>query len=434
MIAAFALAALLQQSPMPSVAPDGVFRSRGYGLVIVRAGQDLRVYHEAAGACWPDPDGEDLKDSFAAVVPVAEGIGLTEAHDDQASIYVFDRLPALPPACEHPDTSDRAAVLAVSDLMQAYYPGFEARKIDFQARRSDVLARLSQTPAPSQAFAAAADLLSGLDDAHIELSAEIEGRTQDLQMSSGRTLDAVNARAEPRAERAWLGAWREGVLQAILDGEGHAVANNRVFWGVNDGVGYLAIVTMGGFDAEDAASTELLEAALDEAMMAFDGARAVIVDVSNNRGGYDSVSRLIASRFADQPRVAYTKRGWGSGVAPQVVEVRPSDRPGYHGPVWLLTSDITVSAGETFSQMMTVLPSVTHAGTRTRGAFSDQSPVVLANGWRFAMPMELYVDPQGHPLEGRGLMPQVRIDLYPEGDLDHGHAKAVKALMRRLSH
>jgi carboxyl-terminal processing protease len=117
MIAAFALAALLHQSPMPSVAPDGVFRSRGYGLVIVRAGQDLRVYHEADGACWPDPDGEDLKDSFAAVVPVADGIGLTEAHDDQASIYVFDRLPALPPACEHPDTSDRAAVLAVSDLM-----------------------------------------------------------------------------------------------------------------------------------------------------------------------------------------------------------------------------------------------------------------------------------------------------------------------------
>ena len=117
---------------------------------------------------------------------------------------------------------------------------------------------------------------------------------------------------------------------------------------------------------------------------------------------------------------------------------RPSiplaDSPRFTGPVYVVTSDITVSAGETFSQMMTVLPNVTHAGTRTRGAFSDQSPVVLANCWRFAMPMELYVDPQGHPLEGRGLTPQVRIDLYPEGDLDHGHAKAVKALMRQLSH
>lgn len=434
MIAALALAALFQQSPMPSVAPDGVFRSRGYGLVIVRSGEDFRLYHEAGRACWPDPEGADLKDSFAAVVPVTDGIGLTEAHDDQASVYVFDKLSDLPLACERPDTSDRAAVLAIADLMQSYYPGFGTRKVDFDARRVGVISHLSQTPSSGEALAAASDLLSGLDDAHLELSAEIDGQERDLQVSSGRTLDAVNARAEPRAERAWLGAWREGVLQTVLQGQGHSAANNRVFWGLRDGVGYLAIVTMGGFDPEDPAATEPLNVALDQAMTAFNGARAVIVDVSNNRGGYDAVSRLIASRFADRSRVAYTKRGWGSGVAPLVVEVRPSDRPSYRGPVWLLTSDITVSAGETFSQMMTVLPNVTHAGTRTRGAFSDQSPVVLANGWRFAMPMELYVDPQGHPLEGRGLTPQVRIDLYPEGDLDRGHAKAVKALMRRLSH
>lgn len=42
-----------------------------------------------------------------------------------------------------------------------------------------------------------------------------------------------------------------------------------------------------------------------------------------------------------------------------------------------MTSDITVSAGETFSQMMRVLPNVTPAGSTKRGAFSDQIPVVL---------------------------------------------------------
>ena len=58
MIAAFALAALLQQSPMPSVAPDGVFRSRGYGLVIVRTGQDLRFITRPTGPVGWTPMGK----------------------------------------------------------------------------------------------------------------------------------------------------------------------------------------------------------------------------------------------------------------------------------------------------------------------------------------------------------------------------------------
>ena len=73
-----------------------------------------------------------------------------------------------------------------------------------------------------------------------------------------------------------------------------------------------------------------------------------------------------------------------------------------------------------------------HAGTATRGAFSDQYPVTLPNGWRFAMPMDDYLDPQGRRLEGRGLIPTVPLKLYDGADPDT-HARAVGALMRRLA-
>lgn len=427
-----ALLAVLIQTP-DAVAPDGAFQSRGYGWVIERSAEGFQLYHRTPSACWPDPDGGDLEPIFARAVPLTDGlIGLTEVGDEQATVYPFAPLDALPAECETPDTSDRAAVVAIADLMQNYYPGFDARGIDFAARHREVLDTLPADATGARAFAAAERLLEGLDDPHLELDAAIDGEDHVLAVSEGATLDAVHARGGDRPERAWLGAWRQGVEQTILEGRGHVAANNRLFWGLRGGVGYLTILTMGGFDPENDQDTAVLDAALDEAMTAFVGARAVVIDVSNNRGGYDAVSRRIAGRFTDRAQVAYVKRPFGADAPPQTIEMRPSSAPRYLGPVWLLTSDVTVSAGETFTQMMRVLPNVTHAGTGTRGALSDQTPVVLANGWRFAMPMEVYATPQGEALEGRPISPDVVVDLYPADDLDHGHARAVVALMDRL--
>ena len=433
MILSLLLAGLLQTAPTSTLLPEGVFRSRGYGWVIDHGPQGLKLYQEAGRACWPNPD-ESVTDSFGHAVDLGAGVvGLSETGDDQATVYVFDALPSLPAACLSPATGDREAVFAIADLMAAYYPAFGSRGVDFDVRQSAMTKAWGDGADADRAFANAEALLAGLDDPHIQMSADIGGVERAMTVSEGRTLDAIHARPGERPERAWLTSWRTGVEQTILSGQGHVAANNRLFWGVRDNVGYLAVVTMGAFDPEDDAATAPLDMALDEAMAAFAGTRVVVVDVSNNRGGYDSVSRRIAARFADRPRVAYLKRGWGAGTTYQTVEVGPSDRPRYLGPVWLLTSDITVSAGETFSQMMRVLPNVLHAGTRTRGAFSDQTPVALPNGWSFAMPMEIYVDPQGLALEGHGLEPSVKLDLYPSSDLDHGHAMAVSGLMRRLA-
>lgn len=438
MILALIAAALMAEASTTAQAsaPEGVFQARGYSWLIDRTPDRFALYHRTGSLCWPDPDAAEMESIFARRVDeTPDGVvGLAEETDDDlATVYAFDPLTDLPEACLHPDLGDRAAVIAIADLMRDHYPAFAARGVDFEARRSAIMGALPVAPTSGQAFAAAEALLAGLDDAHLELTAEIDGQDRSLSVTEGQTLDAIAARGGERPEREWLRSWRDGVGQTILEGQGHVAGENRLFWGVTDGVGYLAIVTMGGFDPDDDADLVALDKALDEAMSAFAGARAVIVDVSNNRGGYDSVSRHIAGRFADRPRIAYSKRGWASGVAAQVVEVRPSHRGRYLGPVWLLTSDITVSAGETFSQMMRVLPNVTQAGTVTRGSFSDQTPVPLANGWSFAMPMELYSDPQGRALEGRGLEPDVRIDLYPATDRDHGHGRAVRALMRRLS-
>ena len=81
-----------------------------------------------------------------------------------------------------------------------------------------------------------------------------------------------------------------------------------MLWGRVGDIGYLNLLSMEGFGATRG-DTSVLDAALDEAIAAFEGARAVIVDVSYNLGGYDRVAQHIAGRFADGRRLAYTKVG-----------------------------------------------------------------------------------------------------------------------------
>lgn len=174
---------------------------------------------------------------------------------------------------------------------------------------------------------------------------------------------------------------------------------------------------MGAFNKEASPDDPVtLDAALDEALAAFQGLPGVIVDVTNNRGGYDAISLRIASRFADRRRLAFTKRPVGARGDFQRFYVEPSDRRRYLGKVALLTSDVTVSAGETFTLAMRTLPNVTQIGGRTRGALSDQLVKPLPNGWILTLPAEMYRDPQGRSQEGVGISPE---QIIPPFDPDH---------------
>ena len=119
-------------------------------------------------------------------------------------------------------------------------------------------------------------------------------------------------------------------------------------------------------------------------------------------------------------------------LEPQPFHVEPSRRASYLGPVYLLTSDVTVSAGETFTLSMRALPNVVHVGGATRGALSDQIEKPLPNGWSLALSAEIYRDPEGQWYEVRGIPPQLQREVFPPHDLAGGHARAVLALMDEI--
>jgi carboxyl-terminal processing protease len=81
---------------------------------------------------------------------------------------------------------------------------------------------------------------------------------------------------------------------------------------------------------------------------------------------------------------------------------------------------------------MKALPNVRLAGGPTHGAFSDQLPKPLPNGWALALPAELYKGPGGEDLEGRGLVPEIPLTVFPADDLAGGHARAITGLIAKI--
>jgi carboxyl-terminal processing protease len=412
----------------------GAWKSRGYGWIVQFGPDGAQLFHTAGGACYPDPRREPNPDGVLTLWR-AEGPGVVSLTDDaEGTRYTFDRLPNLPTDCISAAgwTPDRIVAFA-ADTFAELYPRSAERKLDWPARKAKALAQVGPSATEDQLWLALADLLTGLDDPHVELRGTVQGVRRDLEPGESPTLLQVRAADPAGEEKAWLQAYREGILTGVLKGQGRQAANNRVFWGRVDDIGYLNVMTMGAF-ARNAAPDDPrpLDAVLDEAFGAFAGVKAVVVDVSNNRGGYDTISRRIAARFTAQPRVAYAKVPVGAKAAPQVIKVEPSGAVGFTGPVYIVTSDITVSAGETFTLVMRALPNVTQVGGTTRGAFSDQLPKPLPNGWALALPAELYRSADGQELEGRGLRPDVPLDVFPGGDLSGGHTKAITELIAKI--
>jgi C-terminal processing protease CtpA/Prc len=220
--------------------------------------------------------------------------------------------------------------------------------------------------------------------------------------------------------------------------------NDQVQYGhLDDATGYLRILSFSGYtrDGGFAAGLQALEAALD-AIFSDPALRALVIDVRINFGGADPYGLATASRLANGEYLAYTKEAradpvdrdkWTPGDPSRV---RQSSRPGFRGPVAELIGPLTISAGETFTQaLMGRTPHITRVGENTQGVFSDVLVRRLPNGWRFALPNEVFRTPEGTAFDGVGIAPDIPIPVFSDEDVaagrDPGMARALQVLRNR---
>jgi len=391
---------------------QGVWRSRGYGYVVRMESRGPELFHVAGEFCYPDPRGERDPDGIFEYYRQIGSGAVAFSSEPGDSRYVFDRVPRLPSACTDrtPWTQSRIAAL-VAAIFTDLYPSFAEFGIDWKARVAALESQRAKIMDDTSLFDALRTLLAGIEDAHVELHGSAEGRSVELVPGDGPTLMHVAAKFGP--EQQWRQAYRREILDTILQGKGHDVANGHVIWGRVRDVGYINLLTLFGY-GPDGGGRAAADAVFDRAFAAFEGARAVIVDVSSNTGGSDAFALHVASRFADRRRLAFTKIGVGAqGVEPQPLYVEPSTRSRYLGPVYVLMSDVTVSAGEIFALSMRSLPNAVLVGGDTRGAFSDAIDKPLPNGWKLNLSAEIYRDPEGRSYETKGLPPQLKREVFP---------------------
>lgn len=434
--------ALFDEAGRPDPHWHGVWRSRGYGYVLDISTDGLTRYDEGA-FCFATPDQISEMSEMATARyqlgrRVSDDIAIFQLLSGDTEV-VWDRLDALPEACLTPTYPHSLMVGDVFlDHFSRHYAFFDRRLDGVTARADGLRAILDDQMTDAELFDALSAFMDGLSDSHTKLRGTVAGTLHVQQDGLGATLNTVR---DGYDETSWL----IGILRRTLDelgSTGSLTLNDRLIWGVLEPepgrrVGYLQLFVMGGFtdradfasDAWARAEMEAFNAEMDDVFSAFDGADAVIVDLSNNRGGWDQIAKALAARFTDQPFLAYTTQAHGSGLEPYPHIIDPASGPRFTGPTYVLTSDVTVSGGELATLALRQLPNVVHAGATTRGAFSTPLPKPLPNGWLLEVSNEVFASPDGGVYEEFGLVPSLAIEVFPEDDLLESHWSAVETVI-----
>jgi hypothetical protein len=434
-------------SPPAQAQVDGIWRSRGYGLVVEVAGDSLQVYEVTASTCLPSLVGKRVPgsgpDSVRYELAGAGAIELRPGDDGTRRVYrpgtasdiVIERVPARPAACDHPAPDTPQSNFEVfTRTWSEQYILFDEKGIDWQTAVERARAQVTDSTTPAQLFATLRSLIEPFHDAHTSLSApELDQRFQGLRPAAERFLargrDAFLNEEIPRLT---------GVTDRYLVGSIRKFCNDQVQYGVlNDSTGYLRLLSFSGYaDGPFEADLSALDAALDTVMTDLAGRKRLVIDVRINLGGADPLGLAIASRLTGKDYVAYTKEAradpddrtrWTPG---QPSVVRPSERPSFRGEVIELTGPLTISAGETFTQaLMGREPHVVRMGENTQGVFSDVLGRRMPNGWRFGLPNEVFRDSEGNTFDGPGIPPDVDVPVFEESDLQAGRDRALEQIL-----
>ena len=426
-----------------SAAIQGVWRTEGYGMVVSIAGPALKAYEETAISCLPSLSAAlrpgtasgpaEFANSDGQVFDVsAEGKDRVRIHSEGAASDMFARrVAALPAACAKPASNTPLANFDIfARTYGDHYILFDQKKIDWPKVVATARTKVTGKTTRAELFEIMKSMVEPLHDAHTFLldpttKVRFHGfRTGTDALIKGGSESLLTVEV-PKAFAA---------TQKYLKGPLHSWCEGKVWSGkIDDSTAYLRLLSFSGYSKKGTFRDELaeLETALDAVIVP--GLKRLVIDVRINLGGADPLGLAIASRLATAPYVAYTKEArsdpvnraaWTPGQASRVV---PTAKASFKGPVAILTSGLTISAGETFTQaMMGRRPAVFRAGEPTQGVFSDVLGRQLPNGFRFGLPNEVFRAPDGRTFDGPGIPPTHPVPVFGEADRKAGKDRVLE--------
>jgi len=384
----------------------GIWRSRGYGYLLDVRPAEVRVFDIAAERCTLTDTARDAASLGAIENVTPRGFVLA----GETSRIGFERIAALPPACSKETTASNDPLVnfdALWAIFEQNYPFFAERRVDWTQIRRIYRSKVASLGRGGDPWPIFTEMLAPLHDPHVHLSDGARrfqarrGASEPIELSQAALLDYLRNVDSPVAG---------GVTTLAYDRLAYGITSNAI--------GYVAVMTMGGFAAgpkgwpgntTPAADIRAAETALTEAFNRLKDTRGLILDLRFNPGGAEAFADLIAGCFADRRRRAYTKSAKdGSRQGPSFpVYTQASACKRYDRPVVVLVGERTTSAAEALVMRLRILPVVTILGQPTQGAHSDVLDKTLPNGWRLGLSNEVYRLADGHVYEGAGIPPDI---------------------------
>ena len=411
---------------------DGIWRSRGYGWIWSIEDGRVKVYDESGDFCMKSPRRAFHVDRTDTQLDPDGAVFRLLDEDDQYR-YIFDRIESVPASCLSTPLSDPVSAFnAAVKTLDAHYAFFGHRNIDWDQAVEMARARVTSKTTDLALFRTISRLLSGFRDSHVSIEGTVGDDEVEYEPSAQapprRTAVSEPSRT-PDAAGDRPGYWNPAAAEELLGETADTALDGEMTYGLIDGdIGYLSIRSMSGYSHRDA------DRATEKALELFRDAKAVIVDVSLNDGGYDMSAKRIAGHFAKRRTLAYSKYAGDSKVAvePQSNYLEPRGDNYFAGPVYLLTSETTVSAAEIFVMAMRALPNVTQIGETTDGSLSDILSKPLPNGWSLSLSNEVYLDSNGAAWEGKGIPPKITFDVRQKSRASDRDIAAARQLIDNI--
>ncbi|MBI5957149.1 MAG: S41 family peptidase [Chloroflexi bacterium] len=390
---------------------DGLWQTQGYGMVIAAAEGQAAVYQVTAISCLlllETPYEGDSLPELQMTVSALDDDHLV-LRDLMTAYMILDPIDQLPAPCADggtANTDDPELNFEVFwHTFNEQYAFFYLYDVDWQAQYDTFRPRVTADTTPEELFSILSEMITPLKDGHVSLISDVG------EFSPGT-----------------LPEWLEGdsatiigdfIQKQYLSGDEVTLVGNHLiaYRKLDDRTGYIFIQAMYGYALDNANEVEAAAQAIDEALAALDGVERMIVDVRFNGGGLDAVALVLASRFADDKHLAFSKQARNGDSFTPLREyfVEPGGERQFTGPVVLLTSGLTASAAEIFVMAMRELPHVTVMGEATSGGHSDILGCMLPNGWSFGLSNEVYRAADGQIYEKAGLPPDQAIPFDAEG-------------------
>jgi hypothetical protein len=435
----------------------GVWSSEGYGQVLEFQSGQFDRYEITNVSCLLVSSGSlgAYQNNVARVLRNADNTRFSYILPGNLTTYAFNRLNQLPARCRNGGTGPDTDPLANFDLFWAtfneQYAFFAERGVNWNALRNQMRPRLNGASSDEDLFEVLVELVTPLCDAHVQLTsdfADFNGGINPTCFVDNRLFQEILLEFDNQTQFSdpfeyYQQVFRPNVLQLIeegyLQGSLTSAARSSIHWGnLGAGVGYLGILQMTNYANANATPEEdlqVLAPILDQALASFLDKDALVIDIRLNTGGYDHVALDLADRFADQSRVAFTKKArWGDGFTDEQPHLISS--PGalsFTRPIVILTSELTASAAENFLLAMRSMPHVTIIGEATVGVHSDVFERQLPNGWRFSLSNEIYESPDGSLFEGRGIEPDIEVEALRAVDRSAGRDAGIEAALEQLA-